>query len=50
MKEKKKIKRLTPAQLDANYHKYMQGKELVANGKEVFDKVVKRATKQRGSK
>lgn len=44
MKEKKKRQRLTPEQLDANYHKFMKDKELADNGKEVFEKVIKKAT------
>ena len=48
---KKKTERLTPEQLDANYNKYMKGKELAPNGKELFNKTIKKAaTKQRGSK
>jgi hypothetical protein len=46
MKEKKKIKRLTPAQLDANYNKYMKGKELAPNGKKLFEKAIKGAVKK----
>ena len=49
--EKKKKERLTPEQLDANYHKFMKGKELAANGKESFDRIIKNAaTKQHGLK
>lgn len=50
MKGNKKKKRLTPAQLDANYNKYMEGKELNNNGKKLFEKTLKKATKQLGSK
>jgi hypothetical protein len=32
MKEKKKIKRLSPEQLDANYNKFMKDQELNNNG------------------
>ena len=45
--EKKKRERLTPEQLDANYNKYMKGKELNSNGKELFDKAVKKQLKSR---
>jgi hypothetical protein len=48
----KKRERLTPEQLDANYNKFMKGKELANNGKELFDKVIKKAvtTKQHSAK
>lgn len=49
MKSKKK-ERLTPAQLDANYNKFMKGHELNNNGKEQFEKVLKKASKPHGSK
>ena len=49
MKGKKKTERLTPAQLDANYNKYMKSKELAANGKQLFDSVIKKASKPRSS-
>jgi len=42
---KKKIERLTPEQLDANYNKYMKDKELNKNGKELFEKAIKKASK-----
>ena len=45
MKTKKK-KRLTPAQLDANYNKYMKDQELNNNGKELFEKVIIKAVKK----
>lgn len=47
---KKKIERLTPDQLDANYNKYMKEKELAPNGKELFEKVLKKASKPRSVK
>jgi hypothetical protein len=53
MKSKaKKKERLTPEQLDANYAKFMQGKELNPNGLELFEKVIKKAAKpkQRSAK
>ena len=46
----KKRERLTPEQLDANYNKFMKGKELAPNGKELFDKVIKKASKPRSAK
>jgi hypothetical protein len=48
----KKRERLTPEQLDANYNKFMKGKELNPNGKELFEKVLKKAAtvKQRSAK
>ena len=46
----KKMERLTPEQLDANYNKFMKGKELAPNGKELFDKVIKKAVKPRSLK
>jgi hypothetical protein len=49
----KKKERLTPEQLDANYNKYMKDKELNPNGKQLFEKAIKKAavpTKPRGSK
>ncbi|HEY8660922.1 MAG TPA: hypothetical protein VIL78_17960 [Hanamia sp.] len=45
MKTKKK-ERLTPTQLDANYNKYMKGKELNNNGKKLFEKTLKKAVKR----
>ena len=48
MKSKKK-ERLTPEQLDANYSKFMKDQELNNNGKELFEKVIKEASKPRGS-
>lgn len=53
MKEKaKKRERLTMEQLTANAEKLLKGKELNSNGKELFEKVIKKAAtlKQRGSK
>ena len=48
MKEVKKKKvMLTPEQLDANYNKYMIGKELVKNGKELFEKTLKKSVKKK---
>ena len=44
---KKTIKRLTPAQLDANYNKYMKGKKLNSNGKTIFEKTLKAAVKKK---
>ena len=46
MKDKKKIKRLTPAQLDANYNKFMKGQELNNSGKKLFEKTLKKAVKK----
>jgi len=48
--DNKKRERLTPAQLDANYNKFMKGQELNNNGKELFEKTLKKAVKQHGSK
>ena len=44
--KKKKIERLTPAQLDANYHKYMKDKEVNPGGKKLFEKTLKKAVKK----
>jgi hypothetical protein len=46
----KKRERLTAEQLDANYNKYMKGKEINPDGKKLFDKTLKNAVKQRDSK
>jgi hypothetical protein len=48
----KKRERLTPEQLDANYKKYMKGKELNPKGLELFNKTLKKAatTKRHGLK
>jgi hypothetical protein len=32
------------------YEKFLKGKEINKNGKQLFDKTLKKATKQRGSK
>lgn len=41
MKEEKK--KLTTEQLDANYKKFINGKELMPNCRELFEKVIKKA-------
>jgi hypothetical protein len=49
----KKRERLTMEQLTANAEKFLKGKELNPNGRELFEKVIKKAVtpkKQRGSK
>ena len=46
MRTKNKKDRLTPEQLDANYNKYMKGKELTSNGKKIFDKTLKKIVKK----
>lgn len=47
-------KHKTMAELTANYEQFIKGKELNKSGKDLFEKVVKKAakpnTKQRGSK
>jgi hypothetical protein len=49
--KKKKKDTLTPMEkLTANHEKLFGDKELNNNGKELFKKVVKKATKPRGSK
>ena len=49
MKTNKKEK--TPMEkLTQNHEKFMKDKEVNPNGKELFDKTLKKATKQRGSK
>lgn len=47
---KKKRDRLKPAQLDANYNKFMKGQELNNNGKELFEKTLKKAIKSKSLK
>lgn len=50
--KKKKRERLTPEQLDANYNKFMKGKELNPKGLELFNSTLKKAanTKPHDSK
>ena len=48
MSNKKKHK--TIEELTAGYANFIKGKKVNSNGKELFDKVVKKAVKQRGSK
>jgi hypothetical protein len=43
---KRKIQRLTPEQLDANYNKYMKDESTVENGKKIFEKTLKKAVKK----
>ena len=47
----KSKKQQTPMEkLTANYERLIKGKQTNNNGKELFEKTVKKATKQRGSK
>jgi hypothetical protein len=46
----KRGNRLTPEQLDANYERLMKAKEFNPNGKEKFDKAIKKASKPHSSK
>jgi len=39
----KKREILSPEQLDANYEKFMKGRELNDNGKVLFDKIIAKA-------
>jgi hypothetical protein len=48
MKNKKKEK--TMAELTAGYSSFIKGKKTNPNGKDLFDKVLKKAVKQRSSK
>lgn len=48
MKVKKKD--MTMEEVTAGYEKFIKGKKLNHNGKELFEKAVKKAVKQRGSK
>lgn len=49
MAKKKKVK--TPMEkLTENYEKFIKDKELNPNGKNLFDKAIKKTTKPRGSK
>lgn len=48
MKSKKKA--ITMDELTKNYEHFIKGKEVNKNGKMQFDKTIKKATKQRGSK
>lgn len=50
MKAKKKKERLTPAQLDANYKKFIKGKELIPGGQELFEKALIKAVKPPSAK
>lgn len=43
-------KKLTMKELTKGYDKLMEGKEIKKTGKKLFEKVLKKATKQRGSK
>lgn len=45
-----KKKEKSMAELTKGYEKFIQGKELNPNGKKDFDKILKKAVKQRGSK
>jgi hypothetical protein len=47
----KKQKRITTMEkLTENYEKFIEGKQLKSNGKQLFDKTIKKASKPRGSK
>ncbi len=46
----KKKKRLSMDELTANAEKVLKGKPVHNNGKELFEKTLKKAVKQRGSK
>jgi hypothetical protein len=48
---KAKKKKLTPMEkLTSGYEEFIKGKETKKNGKKIFEKTLKKATKQRGSK
>jgi len=50
-KAKKTSKKMTPMEkLTHGYEKLIEGKEANPNGKEKFEKALKKATKQRGSR
>lgn len=49
-KEKKQSKPTQMDKLTANYDEIVKGKETAENGKELFDKAIKKATKPLGSK
>lgn len=46
----KKKKEITMAELTKNYETFIKGKGVNKNGKELFDKTLKKAVKQRSSK
>ena len=48
MKTKKKD--MTMEQVTAGYADFIKGKKLKSNGKQIFDKTLKKAVKQRDSK
>jgi hypothetical protein len=50
MKTKPKKEVVTMDKLTANYEQLVEGKEIANNGKISFDKVIKKAVKQHGSK
>lgn len=46
----KKNKEISMKELTKGYDKLMEGKQVKKTSKELFEKVLKKATKQRGSK
>ncbi len=46
----KKKKDMTMDEVTAGYSKFIKGKQVNSNGKKLFDSVLKKAVKQRGSK